>query len=150
YLRSELDNLRNIATQVLAGVMEAGTARSALNEMTLRQNDWTLNAYCARYCTTVTQHHTIEDRSVLPPLPRSGAALAPGLDRLAKEPGGLHPPISDIGRAMVQVVAGPVTGGPSPEGALGRVTDGLLSHLADEGEGLLAGIPRHGLAPGQL
>jgi len=150
YLRTELDNLRSIASQVLAGVMEAGAARSALNEMTLRQNDWTLNAYCARYCTTVTQHHTIEDQSVLPHLKRSEPALAPVLDRLTKEHLDIHHLISDVDQAMVEFITEPVTGGPRLQRTVDRLTDALLSHLSYEEHELLPAITRHGLAPGQI
>ena len=38
-LRSELTELREILTQVRDGAIKAGDARSALNEMALRQND---------------------------------------------------------------------------------------------------------------
>ncbi|HEY0617222.1 MAG TPA: LLM class flavin-dependent oxidoreductase, partial [Kribbella sp.] len=37
--------------QVRDEAMPAGDARAALNEMALRQNDWTLGAFCARYCS---------------------------------------------------------------------------------------------------
>jgi hypothetical protein len=48
--------------------MRAGDARAALNEMALRQNDWTLGAFCARYCGIVTQHRGVEDASMFPHL----------------------------------------------------------------------------------
>ena len=41
--------------------------------MTMRQNNWTLGAYCESYCRIVTGHHTLEDRSVFPHLRRSRA-----------------------------------------------------------------------------
>jgi hypothetical protein len=34
--------------------------------MTIRQNNWTLGTFCETYCRTVTNHHTLEDRSVFP------------------------------------------------------------------------------------
>ena len=49
-LRGELTELRDVVAQVRDGALGAGDARSALNEMALRQNDWTLGAFCARYC----------------------------------------------------------------------------------------------------
>lgn len=52
-LRKELTELREIVTQVRDGVLAAGDARSALNEMAMRQNDWTLGAFCSRYCNAV-------------------------------------------------------------------------------------------------
>jgi hemerythrin-like domain-containing protein len=150
YLRTELDTLRDIAAQVLGGAMEAGAARSALNQMTLRQNDWALNAYCARYCTTVTQHHTLEDHSVLPHLKRSEPGLAPVIDRLVEEHVDIHHVISDIDRAMVEFIEEPATGGPRLQQTVDLLTDALLSHLSYEERELLPAIARHGLAPGQL
>jgi hypothetical protein len=39
-----------------------------LNEMTLRQHNWTLGAYCQTYCRVVNTHHTFEDIGMLPAL----------------------------------------------------------------------------------
>src|SRR5690606_16000138 len=60
-LRRELTELRGIIAQVEEGAMSAGEARSSLNEMAMRQNDWTLGAFCSRYCRAVAQHHSLED-----------------------------------------------------------------------------------------
>ena len=59
--------------------------------MSLRQNNWTLGAYCQSYCGFVNGHHTLEDASVFPHLRRAEPDAAPVLDRLA---GGArrHPP----------------------------------------------------------
>ena len=150
YLRSELEDLRDVAAQVLAGDMDPGQARSALNAMTLRQNEWTLNAYCARYCGTVTQHHSIEDASVLPHLRRSEPALAPVIDRLSKEHVDIHHLISEVDRAMVTYVTEPAVGGRLLHDAIDLLTDSLLSHLSYEERELLPAITRYGVAPGQL
>jgi len=83
-LRQELTQLRDVITQVLDGSVAAGAARSSINEMTMRQNDWTLGAYCASYCRTVTQHHGLEDAQIFPYLRRADAALVPVIDRLAR------------------------------------------------------------------
>ena len=75
-LRRELAELRDILAQVRDGALGAGDARSALNEMALRQNDWTLGAFCSRYCGVVAQHHGARGRRDLPaPRPqRPGAS----------------------------------------------------------------------------
>ena len=69
--------------------------------MTIRQNNWTLGTFCETYCRVVTQHHTLEDRSVFPHLRRSEPALRGVLDRLHEE----HEVIADllerIDRALV-------------------------------------------------
>jgi alkanesulfonate monooxygenase SsuD/methylene tetrahydromethanopterin reductase-like flavin-dependent oxidoreductase (luciferase family) len=150
YLRSELESLRDVAAQVLAGEMDPGQARSALNAMTMRQHEWTLNAYCARYCGTVTQHHSIEDASILPHLRRREPALGPVLDRLTKEHVDIHDLIGEVDRAMVTYVTEPAAGGRFLHDAIDLLADSLLSHLSYEERELLPAITRYGLAPGQV
>ncbi|MCW2757687.1 MAG: Luciferase-like monooxygenase, partial [Nocardioidaceae bacterium] len=54
HLRGELDQVRDLVEQVAAGRLSVGGARCAVNDMSLRQNDWTLGAYCASYCRVLT------------------------------------------------------------------------------------------------
>jgi hemerythrin-like domain-containing protein len=83
--RRDVTQLRDLIEQVVRGAIEVGEARSLLNQMTMRQNDWTLGAYCAQYCRIVSQHHTLEDARVFPHLKRRGPALVPIVDRLEQE-----------------------------------------------------------------
>ena len=76
-LRTELGELRELLAQVRDGALGAGEARSALNEMALRQNDWTLGAFCSRYCGVVAQHHGLEDDAIFPHLPAATRAWSP-------------------------------------------------------------------------
>ena len=69
-LRAELERLRDIVRQVADGALEVGSARSAINRMTVRQINWTPGAYCAQNCRVVTGYHTLEDSSVFPHLRR--------------------------------------------------------------------------------
>ena len=73
--------------------------------MTIRQNHWTLGTFCETYCRVVTQHHTLEDRSVFPHIQRSDPALAPVIERLEEE----HETIADllerVDQALVALVA---------------------------------------------
>jgi hypothetical protein len=64
HLRAELAQIFDLVAQVEAGLTDVGQARSSLNTMALRQNNWTLGTYCESYCRLVTTHHTIEDVSV--------------------------------------------------------------------------------------
>ncbi len=68
--------MQHLIEQVATGAVDVGTARSLINTMTMRQNNWTLGAYCESYCRVVTTHHTIEDRSVFPYLRSRDDALA--------------------------------------------------------------------------
>ena len=63
---AELAQVRDVVEQVVRGHLAVGSARSAVNAMTMRQNNWTLGAYCESYCRVVTGHHTLEDTGDLP------------------------------------------------------------------------------------
>lgn len=134
-LRAELERLRDIVEQVASGAMQVGDARSAINRMTLRQNAWTLGAYCEQYCRMVTGHHALEDVSVFPHLRRVSGA-GPVIDRLTEE----HEVIAELLDHLDRALVGLVEAQPDTDGAaLGRlrdvldlVTDALLSHLSYE------------------
>lgn len=160
-LRGELSRLREIVQQVADGLAAVGDARSAINRMSLRQNAWTLGAYCGQYCRIVTGHHTLEDVSMFPHL-RRVAGAAPVVDRLEEE----HEVIAGLLDAMDRALVGVVDVAGSPEGggaqgeapgaeadALDRLievldlfTDALLSHLAYEERELLHPLALTGLA----
>ena len=142
-LRAELTQLRDIAEQVAAGALDAGAARSELQAMTLRQNDWTLGAYCASYCRIVTGHHTVEDRSLFPHLRRADPRLAPVVDRLAEEHHAIHGVIERVDRALVALVSEPY-GLVELRGAIDLLTDTLLSHLSYEENQLVEPLARLG------
>ncbi|MGY1617432.1 LLM class flavin-dependent oxidoreductase [Geodermatophilus sp. SYSU D00691] len=82
HLRAELAQVQDLVEQVAAGTVDVGTARSHINTMTMRQNNWTLGTYCEAYCRVVTTHHTLEDRSLFPHLRAGDPRLAPVIDRL--------------------------------------------------------------------
>src|SRR6476646_8377827 len=86
HLRSELTRLHGLVEEVRRGVLTAVEARSEVHGMSLRQNNWTLGAYCQSYCGFVNGHHTLEDTSVFPHLRRAEPAAAPGLHRPSADP----------------------------------------------------------------
>lgn len=148
-LRSELTQVRSIIEQVKANTLEVGAARSALNEMTMKQNNWTLGAYCSRYCSTVTQHHGLEDASVFPHLRSAERELAPVLDRLVEEHLVIHDVIESVDRALVEFISNPGDFSRLDE-AVDALTDTLLSHLSYEEEQLVEPLARLGYYPGQV
>lgn len=148
-LRRELAELREIVAQVRDGALGAGEARSALHEMALRQNDWTLGAFCSRYCRAVAQHHGLEDDSIFPHLRRSEEALGPVIDRLTEEHLVIHDAIEDVDRALVHHINHPEDFDRLQE-AIDVLTDTLTSHLAYEEEELVEPLARHGFYPGQV
>ncbi|MEU9507872.1 LLM class flavin-dependent oxidoreductase [Micromonospora sp. NPDC048170] len=143
-LRAELTRLYDLVEQVGAGLVEAGTARSHINTMTIRQNKWTLGTYCESYCRVVTTHHTLEDRGVFPHLRRGDARLAPVLDRLEQEHHAIHDVLERVDRALVAFVS--VSDGMTElRAAVDLLSDTLLSHLAYEERELVEPIARLGL-----
>ncbi len=150
HLRRELDQVRDIVRQVRQGLLTAGAARSVINTMAMRQNNWTLGGFCQSYCRVVTGHHTLEDRSIFTHLRRAEPDLGPVLDRLHEE----HEVIADVLEQVDEALVGLV--GDDPYGrsggaaldelqrALDLLTDTLLSHLAYEERELVHPLARHG------
>lgn len=148
HLRAELVAVQDVISQVRDGVRSVGSARSAINAMTMRQNSWTLGAYCAAYCTVVTQHHSFEDRGMLPHLRTADAELAPVIDRLTEEHHTIHEVLEGVDRALVALAADP-DALEDLQGAVDLLSDTLLSHLAYEEAELVEPLARVGFAPGR-
>jgi alkanesulfonate monooxygenase SsuD/methylene tetrahydromethanopterin reductase-like flavin-dependent oxidoreductase (luciferase family) len=143
HLRSELAQLFDLISQVEAGTLEAGAARSLINTMTMRQNDWALGAYCQSYCRVVTTHHTIEDTSMFPHLRASDAALVPVIDRLEDEHHVIASVLDGVDRALVAVVSEP-DGLVRLREAVDLLSDTMASHLAYEETQLVEPLARYG------
>jgi hemerythrin-like domain-containing protein len=148
HLRSELAQIRDLIGQV-RDAASAARVRSAINQTTLRQNSWTLGAYCASYCRIVTGHHTLEDQAVFPHLRAAESGLAPVLDRLADEHKTIHQVLEDVDAALVEHLRDP-DGFDGLQEAADILTDVLLSHLAYEEAQLVEPLARHGFYGGQL
>jgi hypothetical protein len=149
HLRAELTQIRDLIGQVRDSA-GAAQARSAINQMTLRQNNWTLGAYCASYCRIVTGHHTLEDQAVFPHLRARDPALVPVIDRLAEEHEVIHKVLEDLDAALVEHLREPGGGFDGLQAAADLLTDTLLSHLAYEEAQLVEPLARHGFYSGQL
>ncbi|MGD9571876.1 MAG: LLM class flavin-dependent oxidoreductase [Thermoleophilia bacterium] len=149
-LRTELAELRDVLAQVREGALSAGDARGALNEMALRQNDWTLGAFCSRYCGAVTRHHGLEDDAILPHLARSEPGLAPVIDRLVDEHVVIHEAILEVDAALVDHLEHPEAGFGRIQEAIDLLTDALVSHLAYEERELVGPLARNGFFAGQI
>jgi alkanesulfonate monooxygenase SsuD/methylene tetrahydromethanopterin reductase-like flavin-dependent oxidoreductase (luciferase family) len=141
HLRAELAQLRELMEQVLSGVLDVGRARSHINTMTMRQNNWTLGTYCESYCRLVTTHHMLEDHSMLPALGRADPQLKPVTDRLAAEHLVIHDVIERMDRALVAFVSDPADSGELRD-AVDQLTDTLLSHLSYEERELVEPLAR--------
>jgi hypothetical protein len=148
-LRRELGELRDTLEQVAGGAKTEGEARSALNEMALRQNDWALGAFCARYCSLVTGHHGLEDDAIFPHLARSEPRVGEVIGRLTEEHLVIHDAVQAVDRALVEHMRDPSDYGRIRD-AIDFLTDALLSHLSYEELELVEPLARHGFYPGQL
>ncbi|MEV0156949.1 LLM class flavin-dependent oxidoreductase [Micromonospora sp. NPDC050686] len=149
HLRQELGQVRDLLEQVERGVVSAGEARGVLNRMTMRQNNWTLGAYCAAYCTVVTQHHGLEDNSIFPYLRRADSGLAPVLDRLEEEHVVIHDVVESVDRALVDLIRDP-DDFTALRRAVDVLTDTLLSHLSYEEQQIVEPLARYGFYAGQV
>ncbi|MEU0743694.1 LLM class flavin-dependent oxidoreductase [Streptomyces sp. NPDC006134] len=146
-LREDLARLREIVGQVLAETLDAGQARSELQKLSMRQNSWTLGAYCASYCRVTTLHHLREDDDLFPHLRRAQPELGPVLDRLAEEHHAIHGVIERIDRELVASVGSEDLGPERMRGlreAVDLLTDALLSHLSYEERELIEPMARFG------
>jgi hemerythrin-like domain-containing protein len=132
--------------QVAAGSLDVTTARSEINKLTMRQNQWTVGAYCEGYCRLVGLHHTIESTQLFPGLSRLDGRLAPVTARLHAEHEIIAGLLSRVDAALVALVTDPVRGMPALEAAVDLLTDALLSHLSYEEHQLLEPLARFGSA----
>lgn len=149
HLRAELEQVRDVLQQVKRGAMTAGHARSVLNEMTMRQNNWTLGTYCAAYCTMITQHHGMEDTAIFPHLRRADKGLVPVIDRLQEEHVIIHEVVEGVDRALVKLIGNP-DDYTELEEAVEALTTSLLSHLSYEEDQITEPLGRYGFYAGQV
>ena len=135
HLRGELARLRDMIDQVAEGSLDPGAARSEISRLTMRQNQWTVGAYCESYCRLVGTHHTIEDQALFPGLRALDGRLAPVVDRLHTEHLAIAGVLGRVDAALVSMVTAPLAGLPELRDAVDLLTDALLSHLSyEEGE----------------
>jgi len=146
HLRAELARLRDMIAQVAAGNLDPGTARSEISKLTMRQNQWTVGAYCESYCRLVGLHHTLEDTSLFTGLRRMDGRLAPITGRLSEEHEVIAGLLSRVDAALVALVTDPVRGMPAVQASVDLLTDALLSHLSYEEHQLVEPLARYGPA----
>src|SRR4051794_38027687 len=147
HLRSELERLQGLVDDVRRGLLTAGEARAEVHALSLRQNNWTLGAYCQSYCAFVNGHHSLEDAGVFPHLRRAEPRAAPVLDRLAEEHVVIHDLLDSVDKSLVALVRRADGAAlDAVEDALRTLGDRLLSHLAYEERELRGPLARHGFS----
>jgi alkanesulfonate monooxygenase SsuD/methylene tetrahydromethanopterin reductase-like flavin-dependent oxidoreductase (luciferase family) len=144
HLRSELAQVRDLIRQVREGALDVGAARSAINQMTMRQNAWSVGAYCESYCRVVTIHHTLEDRRVFPDLRAAEPVLGPVLDRLSSEHEVIHGLLEAVDASLVAMITDSAAMGELSR-AVDLLAERLTSHLTYEESQLVGPLNRHGM-----
>lgn len=147
HLRAELEKVYQVVDDVRRGMRAPESARSMINEMTMRQNNWSLGAYCATYCRLVTVHHSLEDAALFPHLRSREPALAAVLDRLQDEHQIIHEVLNELDQALIRLLENPDDLGDLDE-ALDALGTTLRSHLRYEEEQLVRPLDRYGIGRG--
>jgi hemerythrin-like domain-containing protein len=144
HLRSELEQIRGVVAEVASGHSSAALARSLINRMSMRQNYWSLGAFCATYCRVLTIHHAIEDANLFVDLGSRDSSLAPVIERLTEEHEVVAALLTRLDAALVGMVENPdnLT---AVQAEVERLAAVLLSHLDYEEQELLGPIARLGI-----
>ena len=143
-LRAEMARIRDLIEQVEKGAIDPSAVRSLINRMTIRQNNWTLGAYCEAYCRAVSQHHTLEDTGIFPHLRRRDERLDPVIRRLEEEHEVIAELLDRIDASLVAVVASEDEALARLRAAMDLLTDAMLSHLSYEERELVEPLARLG------
>jgi hemerythrin-like domain-containing protein len=149
HLRGELDNVRDLVESVESGAVSASEAVALFDEFSIRQNNWTIGAYCAAYCRMVALHHGLEDADIFPHLRSCETDLEPVIDRLSEEHTIIHDVLENLNRALVELVANPQDF-TDLRRAVDILSDTLLSHLSYEEHELVEPLARYGFYDGQV
>ena len=149
HLRDELNKIRQLIESVEAGALSPPEAIVSLDQFAIRQNNWTIGAYCAAYYRMIALHHGLEDSEIFPHLRTCEAQLEPVIDRLTEEHHVIHDVLDGLNRALVELVDEP---GDFTDlrRATDILTDALLSHLAYEENQLVEPLARYGFYEGQI
>lgn len=107
----------------------------------MRQNSWTLGAYCESYCRVVALHHTIEDQAVFPRLRAAAPGIDAVVDRLSLEHHVIAGVLEEVDGALVDLVTDPGRIS-AVDDAVDLLSDSLLSHLSYEERQLVGPLAR--------
>jgi hypothetical protein len=143
-LRAELGRLRDAIEEVAAGASDPTALRSFFNRMTIRQNNWTLGAFCQSYCRAVTGHHSLEDSSVFPHLGQADSRLEAVLARLGEEHEVIAEILEQIDAALVALVASEPDAMARVRESVDLITDAMASHFSYEERELVEPLARLG------
>ena len=141
HLRQEMRQVIEVLQQIAMGAADPAAGRSMVNRMTMRQNYWSVGAFCATYCRILTLHHTIEDQRLFRDLRDDDESAVTGSRTAQRGARGIADLLDRLDRALIRMVDEPGTVGPAQAEAA-TLSDALLSHLAYEEEQLLGPLGR--------
>ncbi|NUR91267.1 MAG: LLM class flavin-dependent oxidoreductase [Nonomuraea sp.] len=139
--RQEMRQVRDAVDQVAAGALDAGALRSLINELTMRQNYWTLGTFCATFCRLVTVHHTIEDEAMFPAIVERDPELGPVVKKLEQEHEVIAELLTRLDAACVDLIGNPAHLD-RVRAQVDRLAEALSSHFGYEEEELVEPIGR--------
>jgi hemerythrin-like domain-containing protein len=129
--------------------MSVGDARDAMNQMSLRANNWALGNFCQQQCLSFTGHHTLESDVNFPWLREHDPLVEAVIERLLAEHATIHDLIEDVDRALVHLVTHPGDFDQISD-AVDLLVDTMLSHFAYEERELIAPMAQYGLGMGSM
>jgi len=135
-VRADLDTVRRMADEVLAG-LPAAQLRTGVQSLAAAGPLWSLRVNCLYYCRFVHGHHQGESHLLFPAVRASDPSMGPVVDRLEAD----HAAVSDL-LDDIQAAADALVGEDSLPGrrrvvdALTALADRLLVHLDYEEEQL--------------
>ena len=143
HLRVNARELLAAIDELIAGGTDVDGARAIVHDLSSRQGYSAVGSFCSGFCTLLTMHHSIEDRSVFPGLGRVEPQLVPVLRRLMAE----HEVIAEIIGLVYEAIDAAEEDRRQAIG-LKRIAehlrDRLFSHLRYEEAQLVPALNAHG------
>lgn len=142
WLRSELNEIRAVADDVVVGVLRPEDARVTVSRLAIGRHQWNLVEFCVTYCRIVESHHVREDVEMFAALLDVDPGLSDVVGRLRAEHGVIAAVLARFDRALVGVLREGAGALPEVAAVAGELSDLLLSHLAYEEDQLHHGLGR--------
>ena len=101
--RAELQVVTELAAMVRSGDADLDDLRGTIHGMAVRTNIEQFGAICLRYCTMLTNHHTLEDRAIFPAVRAESEAYAALVDQLEHEHGAIHQQLRRVDEVLIAV-----------------------------------------------
>jgi hypothetical protein len=135
-MRDDLALLRRALAAVTDGGQDPNQIAASLGDLSFTQPGWSLQRYCAGFCTFVHDHHAMEDSTVFPmALEHGGNELAIVISKLKADHEALADNVNKVEVALARLPGDPAARRLALD-ALDSLTERLTAHLAFEEEQL--------------